>query len=175
MARGHRPIGLWVLWSLLIAIVVLWVCGYFRRFDVRYSQRSWDCGISFFNGGIFFDYSWASTAELAFPVESGVAISCQPVTDPSFVIRWSHAGFFAFTAETYPGRQGTSSFAEAGVPYWFLVALCLIAIAWGHFRRRRQRLAKAHQFCVKCGYDLRASSERCPECGTEVGGVRRDG
>jgi hypothetical protein len=41
------------------------------------------------------------------------------------------------------------------------IAFAMTLIARGK-RRRRLR----HSLCQKCGYDLRATPERCPECGT---------
>jgi hypothetical protein len=60
------------------------------------------------------------------------------------------------------------------VPYWFLMALWgVVPIrwfrAWGKQRRRR-RLNRLG-LCMQCGYDLRASKERCPECGAAISGV----
>jgi hypothetical protein len=49
---------------------------------------------------------------------------------------------------------------------FLLIAPLLIPTIWVSIRivnRRRKR--PAHGFCPVCGYDLRASPDRCPECG----------
>lgn len=55
------------------------------------------------------------------------------------------------------------------VPWWSLVALtAALPAARVAARIRRWRLRLAGR-CAKCGYDLRASVGRCPECGAAVG------
>lgn len=53
------------------------------------------------------------------------------------------------------------------------VSLLLLATTVGLLAGRRKlptRLAerKASGSCLRCGYDLRASRDRCPECGTPL-------
>ena len=54
------------------------------------------------------------------------------------------------------------------VPYWFLI---LVTAVWPLIMARRE-LRRWRRFgrglCPVCGYDLRASTDRCPECGTAV-------
>jgi len=60
---------------------------------------------------------------------------------------------------------------DYAVPYWWLIAagaalpfgrLAWVGLGWNRRRRSRRRAAG---LCTACGYDLRATPGRCPECG----------
>src|SRR5687768_17587155 len=52
-----------------------------------------------------------------------------------------------------------------GVPYWFLFLLFLIAPCRRTIRHLNERYLARVGLCPCCGYDLRATPDRCPECG----------
>lgn len=59
-------------------------------------------------------------------------------------------------------------YAFAAVPIWSVVVTTLLAPMPIIARRLKLRRRRRRCQCIQCGYDLRASQGRCPECGTAI-------
>jgi hypothetical protein len=73
-------------------------------------------------------------------------------------------GFLGFGWEVNSWNGSVTDY-KISAPFWFLTPLFggIASIPlWRAIRRRRRRKMGR---CVECGYDLRATPDRCPECG----------
>jgi 4-amino-4-deoxy-L-arabinose transferase-like glycosyltransferase len=168
---------------LCAAVCVLWLLTYQTSpiFTVgpRGGAGAW--GAAFYRGQFcFMRTSWNPRPGPA-PVRPGIPPHAFHLREPDKLERemliWWGAGDpedqrlgverFGIAA----GRPG-SGFGLAYVrqmvvtPMWFLAILTTaLPLAWVfRWRRRRARHERGH--CPACGYDLRATPDRCPECGT---------
>jgi hypothetical protein len=88
--------------------------------------------------------------------------------------------------------KGTRIFYRAAIVFWVVLFLVQIKLAMSPFsrmplwvlalpfigmlaptialqkdaRQRKRIMREEHGLCIKCGYDLRARRDQCPECGT---------
>jgi hypothetical protein len=71
-----------------------------------------------------------------------------------------------YTQPVFVGERARLTAYEWTIPFWslFLLTAPYPAVQVIGAVRRRRRLVQG--LCSKCGYDLRATPETCPECGT---------
>jgi hypothetical protein len=80
----------------------------------------------------------------------------------------------------YLGGSPIDPFTIAGahyryviMPYWYPAGLVALALLLGLRTFWKRRHWGSAGICAGCGYDVRFSSDRCPECGTAIKSKRR--
>jgi hypothetical protein len=161
--KRHQRISLLHLTSLLLlaALLTLWVRSYWRADGLTQIQPGRQSGVWSHRGRLLLD----SIGRPNVPVwhgQHGWQYLAEPPT-PAFIDHpaANARGAFGFA-------WATGAISTIAIPYWPLAVLLLLPSAMALKRAARRRACRRKQICDACGYDLRASPQRCPECGAAI-------
>jgi hypothetical protein len=169
------------LFSLLLclATLALWIRSYWRH-DVRLTkfgptQRS----VELVRGAL---HVYRIDTAYAYPAaDQGVHWYSAPVfptdtIDGRYQARaraWQLAGFAVIEGDA---REGMIYAGEPPIPYravviplWAIATPFAALAGFGAMRLRARRSRARQGLCPTCGYDCRATPDRCPECGANKG------
>jgi hypothetical protein len=146
---------------LCVATVALWTPSY----------RHWD-GVTFSSGRVCYGVvshpfnainlmlfrKHTGTATL--PTEQGWELGTEARSLTDTEVRWHD---FVASSFTIGSDQWQSTVWYVTLPYWALSVATAIPPLGCILRRKRRR--STSELCPTCGYDLRATPYRCPECG----------
>jgi hypothetical protein len=170
---------------MLVAIAALWVRCYWirdtfewlRQRNHNYTLVHWE--ISFARPGVISVEQWWQTFNSAtglgenyqrlagLRVHEGNADQLSVVDIPPRSVRSCQLLGFCCDQTLDGSFFGTTGSGEVflSVPYWLLlVTTGVLPSIWIRKRFHRNKCGR----CRTCGYDLRATRDRCPECGTAI-------
>ena len=174
--------------AICLATVVLWVRGYWREdaLTLRWqpSARSafWYDGTIYGGSGILgLDTSQYRIDKTRHPFEwEWSSLDAADVAYTRSASTWvEKIGFYCFIRTEQQEQQDlqnsqglfmrvNSGWARVEAPAWLFAAIFGSVPAWRLLVMRRERARKKGNLCEHCGYDLRATPAKCPECGRVV-------
>jgi hypothetical protein len=162
---------------LCVAVVVLWVRSYWRGDCVSVAVDRLPRGIAEWfvrsNDGVLYfarnDYVINNPGYDPRPLTWDSHEANQVFASPSAQARNPHFVLGPFSL----GGGNLSNVTKIAftIPHWFPAALAAVVPTIWLARSARARRRRRGGFCVRCGYNLRATPGRCPECGWEAAGV----
>jgi hypothetical protein len=77
---------------------------------------------------------------------------------------------YGWLSTTHFSSSAMERYRAIVLPYWLLMTPFAVVVARNTigYRRRRAARLRGEGRCVRCGYDLRATPELCPECGASA-------
>jgi hypothetical protein len=113
--------------------------------------------------------TWRQETESQFHTAAIPFHRSSPADFPDFKFRSNDDPVLGFKLGHFiNGTAGANDYSEGWqivVPLWMLLLLMLVlpAVWYLLHRRAQRRFERGH--CAVCGYDMRATPDRCPECG----------
>ncbi len=170
MAAADRPHVMRRKATAIAAAVSLLLCGVTVAVGVR--SRSNEDFVYHFADDRMFELShahgmvlvgWGEYRTYSLP---GWKFSTRPVLPrATYEEYWQTRGGFSVHRKAQHGAFNGSNIWELVLPYWAIVCLFAAAPAWFALTRLRSAHRRTCGLCPTCGYDLRATPDRCPECG----------
>ena len=151
MKRRGADIALAVSLVVALAIVTLWVRGLFVRDELAMHVAGHKCLLAVYPHHVYLRAYAPAGAPVGASVQSGLP------QYPSRAIYWELR---------YHHRPG--GMLRLGVPFWLPLAFAMVVPLWRLLDRIQLGLRHRAGLCQQCGYDLRASRDRCPECGEPI-------
>jgi hypothetical protein len=159
---------------LCVAMCVLWARGY--RFDDKIEYRTHGGGLG--GHSDYWMWSYGGAIGMAMSTEWTPDAGISFYSSDCSALGETNINAFRSDRSARPGLhllglwfvhdptdRSPLPWRELGLPTWFAVIfLAILPLVWMRgCARRRDRMR--HGLCPTCGYDLRVSPNRCPECG----------
>jgi hypothetical protein len=170
---------------LLIATIALWIRSYWHSNQVfATAQHRWELSLRRGEFDLSFQTRYPTRATLGLNKSGAMEFSGtpQPFSRQWVIGHSSHddalppgsvnaLGFgWDIIFMTFRASQVTATKEwHVYFPAWLIAGLAAVMPAFGVraiWKDRRTQQRDANHLCRKCGYDLRATRDRCPECGT---------
>jgi hypothetical protein len=183
-----KRFGRWVITGLaalslviFLAAGALWVRSYSKAEDFLYFGSTRCAAVHSVEGRIAFVQTNAMWSNPHFEYSFWTPLPSRDAADPPRGLhsRWNHLGFY-FKGSIRPrGSTPQDNNLDPGMslppmvrytdivfPFWLLLLLLALLPLWNFVLPLLRSTHHSPAYCARCGYDLRATPDRCPECGT---------